>query len=163
MISLATSQIEVALGDSSNSVSELTESFISISETIGAIRAIAAQVPDLENVTSIQERVGLLAEEGGSKVEQAIIAFQFYDRLSQRLSHVCRSLDALGALVGNPARLHNPAEWENLQRTIRSKYVTEEDRKMFDTLIETKNVQLALAEFVKCKHEQQSSSGIELF
>ena len=94
---------------------------------------------------------------------QAIIAFQFYDRLSQRLSHVCRSLDDLGGLVSDPARLYNTSAWVGLQALIRSKYVTEEDRKMFDTPMATQNVKLALDEFIRCKREQQPSGDIELF
>lgn len=163
MLNLAMTQIEMAMHDSASSVGDLTDSFTSISGTLGAIREVTRQLPDTPSVLSAKAEIEALGGEGSEKVGQAIIAFQFYDRLSQRLSHVCRSLDDLGALVNEPARLYNPLAWVALQQKIRSKYVTEEDRKMFDTLMETQDVQKALAEFMKCKREQQPSGDIELF
>ena len=163
MLNLSMAQIELALTDSASSVSELTESFTSISGTMSAIREVAHQLPDIPEVATAKVEIENLGGEASSKVGQAIIAFQFYDRLSQRLSHVCRSLDDLGVLVNDPARLYNPLAWIDLQQKIRSKYVTEDDKQMFDTLMETGDVQKALEEFMKRKREQQSTGDIELF
>lgn len=163
MLHLSMAQIELALHDSSSSVSELSDSFTTISATLSAIRAANERLPDQADIAEVKQEIAALGNAGGHKVGQAIIAFQFYDRLSQRLSHVCRSLDDLGALVSDPARLYNPSAWVNLQALIRSKYVTEEDRRMFDTLMATQNVQLALDEFMRYKREQQPSGDIELF
>lgn len=163
MLNLAMTQIEMAMHDSASSIGDLTDSFTSISGTLSAIREVTRQLPDTPSVLSAKAEIESLGAEGSETIGQAIIAFQFYDRLSQRLSHVCRSLDDLGALVNDQTRLYNPFAWVALQQKIRSKYVTEEDRKMFDTLMETQDVRKALAEFMKCKREQQPSGDIELF
>lgn len=163
MLQLSMAQIELALHDSASSVSDLSDSFTTISATLNAIRAANERLPDQGDISAIKAEIAGLGSEGGEKVGQAIIAFQFYDRLSQRLSHVCRSLDDLGGLVSDPARLYNPSAWVGLQALIRSKYVTEEDRRMFDTLMATQNVKLALDDFIRCKREQQPSGDIELF
>lgn len=163
MLNLSMTQIELALHDSSSSVWDLTDSFTSISDALSAIREVATQLPDTPEVAAAKSEITCLGDEVSSKVAQAIMAFQFYDRLSQRLSQVCRNLDDLGVLVNDPVRLYNPFSWVALQQKIRAKYVTEDDKHMFDTLIETRDVQKALAEFIKRKREQQPEGDIELF
>lgn len=162
MLNLSMAQIELALHDSSSSVGDLTDSFTSISDALNAIREVASRLPDDEESPAKREIEKLGCEVSG-KVGQAIVAFQFYDRLSQRLSQVCRNLDDLGLLVNDPTRLYNPYAWVELQQRIRSKYVTEDDKHMFDTLMETRDVQQALAEFMKRKRERQPDGDIELF
>jgi hypothetical protein len=108
-----------------------------------------------------------IAESGvavSGQMQNVIVAFQFYDRLSQRLSHVCRSLDDLTGIVNDPGRLYNPFAWHALQQKIRSKYTMEDEKLMFDTLIQTGDVQAALDQFVSSKQsEAGGSSDIELF
>lgn len=153
----------MGLNDSSSSVDDLTDSFTAISGTLNAIREIAHQLPDTSENMAAKTEIETLGREVGDKITQAIVAFQFYDRLSQRLSQVSHNLDDLGILVNDPVRLYNPFAWVALQQKIRSKFVTEEDKHMFDTLMETRDVQQALAEFIKCKREQHPDRDIELF
>mgnify|MGYP001193108035 CR=1 FL=1 len=93
-----------------------------------------------------------------------IVAFQFYDRLSQRLSHASHSLDDLTAIVSDPARLYNPFAWSALQQKIRARYTMEDEKLMFDTLIQTGNVQVALEQYLDSKQEKAGGSqDVELF
>lgn len=163
MLHLSMAQIELAMNDSSSSVGELTDSFTSISGALSAIREVASQLPSTPTVKPAKAEIENLLGEVGGKIGQAIIAFQFYDRMSQRLSQVCRNLEDLGVLVNEPAWLYNPYAWVALQQKIRSKYVTEDDKHMFDTLMETRDVKLALEELVRRKREQKPDGGIELF
>ncbi|MDD2721715.1 MAG: hypothetical protein PHH47_10460 [Gallionella sp.] len=163
MLNLSMTQIELALQDSSSSVGELTDSFTSISSALSAMREVACRLPDTPEVIAAKTEIENLGSEVSCKVNQSIVAFQFYDRLAQRLSYVCRNLDDLGTLVNDPVRLYNPFAWVALQQKIRSKYVTEDDKHMFDTLMATRDVHLALAEFIKRKREQQPEGDIELF
>ena len=163
MLHLSMAQIELAMNDSSGSVSELTDSFTSISGALNAIREIAHKLPNTAGVNTAKAEIENLAREAGGKISQAIMAFQFYDRLSQRLSQVNYNLEDLGGLVNDPERLYNPYAWVALQQKIRSKYVTEDDKHMFDTLLETRDVKKALAELVRVKREQQPEGDIELF
>lgn len=163
MLNLAMAQIELALHDSSSSVDELTNSFTSMSGSLTAIREVAHRLPDKPAVAPIKAEIESLEADVQGKVGRAIIAFQFYDRLSQRLSHVRHSLSDLGDLVEDPSRLYLPSSWVGLQQKIRSNYVSEDDKKMFDKLMETRDVHLALEEFMKLKHEHQPTGDIELF
>jgi hypothetical protein len=163
MLNLSMAQIELAMNDSTSSVSELTDSFTSISSALSAIQEITQHLPNTPKVKPAKAEIDSLLGEASGKMHKAIIAFQFYDRLSQRLSQVCRNLDDLGILVNDPARLYNPYSWVALQQKIRSKYVTEDDKQMFDKLMETRDVQKALNELIRLKREQQPNGDIELF
>ncbi len=163
MLNLSMAQIELALTDSTGSVGDLSVSVTSVASTLSSIHEVTQRLPDTPEANSVKAEIDSLIGEAGGKVQQAIIAFQFYDRLSQRLSQVCRNLDDLGLLVNDPNRLYNPFAWVELQQAIRSKYVTEDDKHMFDTLMETRDVQKTLLEFVKRKRDQQPDGDIELF
>ncbi len=160
MLNLAIAQIEVALKESSGSVEVLTNSFTGMYGNLMVLVEAARALPDSTMKQSIEES-GMAVS---GQMQHAIVAFQFYDRLSQRLSHACRSLDELTSIVNDPARLYNPFSWHSLQQQIRSRYTMEDEKLMFDKLLETGDVQVALHEYVSLKHRQASSgSDIELF
>jgi hypothetical protein len=160
MLNLAVAQIEMALKESSGSVEVLTNSFTGMyGNLMGLVESVHA-LPDSPLKQSIEES-GIVVSD---QMQHVIVAFQFYDRLTQRLSHTCRSLDDLTGIVNDPARLYNPSSWHALQQKIRSKYTMEDEKLMFDKLLETGNVQAALDEFMALKQEHVGSSpDIELF
>lgn len=160
MINLAVAQLEMAMRESSGSVDVLTAAFTEMYGNLMGLVEAAAALPESPVKHSVQELgVGV-----SGQMQQAIIAFQFYDRLSQRLTHVSHSLENLSAIVRDPARLYNPAAWRELQEQIRSKYTMEDERLMFDTLVTTGNVRQALDQFLERKHQEAGdASDVELF
>ena len=164
MLNLSMAQIELALKDSTGSVNELTDSFTAISRALNVIKEVAQQLPSPPGEPTAKTEIESLLGEVGAKIGIAIMAFQFYDRLSQRLTQVSRNLEGVGELVNDHGRLNNPNEWIALQQKIRAKYVTEEDKRMFDMLMETRDLQKVLAEIVRVKYEDHQPEGdIELF
>ena len=161
MLNLAVAQIEVALKESSGSVEVLTDSFTGMYGNLMALVEAAHTLPDSPVKQSIEAAGAAVSE----RMRHAIVAFQFYDRLSQRLSHVCRSLDELSGIVSDPARLYNPFSWHALQQKIRSRYTMEEERLMFDKLLESGDVRAALDQYLLVRHAQTSKGGedVELF
>ncbi len=160
MVNLAVAQIEMALKDSSGSVEVLTNSFTGMYGNLMALVEAAHNLPDSPIKSNIEEAGCVVS----AQMQQAIVAFQFYDRLSQRLSHVCRSLEDLGGVVKDPARLYNPFAWNALQQKIRSKYSMEDEKLMFDTLLSTGSVEQALKLYVDRKHQESpGDEDIELF
>lgn len=160
MINLAVAQIEMALKDSSGSVEVLTNSFTGMYGNLMALVETAHGLPE----SPIKSTIESAGHEVSARMQQAIVAFQFYDRLSQRLSHACRSLEDLGGIVNDPGRLYNPFAWNALQQKIRSKYTMEDEKLMFDTLVATGSVERALDSYVERKHEEsQGGEDIELF
>ena len=59
----------------------------------------------------------------------AIVAFQFYDKLSQRLGHVRYSLSTLALFACNPAQ--QPRTVATALHSLRRLYRTEKNRKSF--------------------------------
>ena len=82
-------QIQSILSDGGESVSELTESFIELAQTF---KQLADHTTDIEK-TDLNEIK--------HQIEQGIVAFQFYDRISQRLDHVSTSLMNMGNIIGD--------------------------------------------------------------
>ena len=161
MMELSAGQIEAALKDSGNSVEVLTDTFTTMAGYMRMIGDTVAALPD--DGKSGEARGELLGatEHVSGMVHQAIIAFQFYDKMVQRLSHVNHSLAALSELVGDQSRLYSPYEWVALQEKIRSKYTMREEKEMFDAVLAGMPVAEALETFMSKINEK--SDDIELF
>jgi len=140
MLDLAVAQISRAMNAGDDSINTLTNSFTSMTGTIDTIAAAGEQLPDGD----LKESILRNCESALNQTQSAIIAFQFYDMLSQRLDHVGISLSSLGELVGDPTRLFNPMEWRTLQEKIRIKYPNEEDKQMFDAILAGASIEEAL-------------------
>ena len=122
MLELSAGQIEGAMKDSNASVEVLTDSFTTMAGYLRMISDTVAGLPDGGETGAAKESLRGVTEHVSGMVHQAIIAFQFYDKLVQRLAHVNHSLAGLSGLVSDTSRLYNPAEWKALQEKIRSKY-----------------------------------------
>ena len=160
MLNLAVAQISMAMHEGEDSVSALTGSFTGMVSTVERIAQIAREGID----ESDPAQAGILAEcaQIQSGMQQSIIAFQFYDRLSQRLEHVKQALEQLGGLVSDSARLYNPGEWNALQAHIRSRYTMREEQEMFDALLRGASIDEAL-EAVRARLNDGDIDDIELF
>lgn len=161
MLELAAGQIESAMTDSNSSVEVLTQTFTSMAGYLRSIMNTLETLPDDGQTGGVKANLMGVADHVNGIAQQAIIAFQFYDKMSQRLHHVCLSLSELSGLVKDQGRIFNPAEWVELQSRIRSKYSTEEERKMFEAVMNGMPVQDALKAFV----EEMKNKGddIEFF
>lgn len=164
MLGLAIGQIEVAMRDSDESVSVLTDSFTAMFNSLQAIAEAAQHLPNDPASQEIRATIENNSAFVSNHVQQAIMAFQFYDRLVQRMDHVCRSIDGLAELISDKSRLYHPAEWVAIQQKIRSKYTMESERIMFDAMLGGASIAEALA---LCKEsspqDQPAGDDIELF
>ena len=165
MLRLAAAQIDFSMRDGEKSVNVLTDSFTSMSETMALLESCTRELFTQHDVSDVlkqdvTEHCAAISE----KTTQAIIAFQFYDKLTQRLEHVVDSLSKLGELVGNQGRLYSPAEWNELQQSICSRYSMAEERELFDAIMRGEDMQDVMSR-MKQLTEQVSASDddIELF
>ncbi|MCU7835384.1 MAG: hypothetical protein KZQ83_09025 [gamma proteobacterium symbiont of Taylorina sp.] len=166
MLNLAIAQIEHSMHEGNASIDTLVNSFTALSNNLNDIQASVTKIDsngksDNETIKMIIQGSSATATE---KVQSAIIAFQFYDKLSQRLEHVSHSLSSLTDLMADPNALYSPPKWQALQTTIREKYTMEEERRMFDKVLAGATIEEALEEF---KNELESkaddSDDIEFF
>lgn len=161
MLELAAGQIEHAMKDSNASVDVLTASFTSMAGYLNSMSEALDSLPDNGESGGKKSEVMSMAENVTGMIQQSIIAFQFYDKLTQRLTHVCHSLAALSGLVSDRPRLYSPVEWVELQGKIRSKYTTPEEHALFESVMEGVPVQEALNKYMKDMKEK--GDDIELF
>jgi hypothetical protein len=167
MLELAAGQVDAAMRDSNASVEVLTDTFTSLAETLGQIEAAVATLPDTVGNGMVKSEIQGNTQLVSQKVHQAIIAFQFYDKLVQRLDHVCHCLGDLSGLVADKGRLYNPDEWVGLQQHIRAKYSMVEEVEMFEAVIAGVPVKQAIDEFMAKRGQVAAAAGdggdIELF
>jgi hypothetical protein len=168
MLNLAVAQIDGSMSEGNSSIETLSASFTGLATNLSNIQSSIFQMKgkyddgDAEKLKLIIEGSTTTALD---KVHSAIIAFQFYDKLTQRLEHVSQSLGALTALISDPTAIYSPIEWRALQESIRAKYTMKEERNMFDKVIAGVPIEEALADFnqalldrVNCEEDE-----IELF
>ncbi|RDH81552.1 MAG: hypothetical protein DIZ80_15865 [endosymbiont of Galathealinum brachiosum] len=161
MLKLAAAQVEFSLKDGSNSVNTLTDSFTSMAGSIKAIELGTSGLFEKYNVDESDQQIVVdNCQQVSSKMQQAIVAFQFYDTLVQRMDHVVNSLSKLGDLVSDPARLYSPHEWGALQEVIRSRYTMEKERVLFDAILNGEDMMEVLE---KMHQVATTEDEIELF
>lgn len=165
MLELAAGQVEAAMTDSNSSVEVLTDTFTSLADTLQHINAAVDTLPDTIGNGLVKAEIQSDTQLVAQKVKQAIVAFQFYDKLVQRLDHVCLSLAGLSRLVSDRQRLYSPDEWKELQDEILAKYTMIEERTMFEAVLNGATVKEALDAYMAARMEKVESGGgeVELF
>ncbi|PPD21972.1 MAG: hypothetical protein CTY22_08110 [Methylomonas sp.] len=156
LLAVSAAQLEGGMKMSDESVSVLTASFTGM---FAELDAIARLLQDLAPGPERDQALHYCAN-ARSQIDASIVAFQFYDRLQQRLQHVGTGLRSLSAIVESPERLYNPGEWRKLQNDIRERYTMEAEKRMFDAIHEGKTIDEALALSLP---SPQADDDVELF
>lgn len=133
-LKLAVSQIESAIQESGDSVEGLSSSLLSMGNEVAALEDICAgSVAD--DAEGLRSGLSASSREMMRKIRAAVVAMQFYDRLTQRLRHVSEGLDGAAQLVEACECRLEPTAWKALRKKIRAGYTTDEERRLFDLLI----------------------------
>jgi len=129
-LELAIAQIDMALKEADTSVIELIGAMTSMTSRLNNIEAktdTLRQFPELEvTVSDIEES----CKQAEVDMQQAVMAFQFYDRLSQRFLHVHENLAAVAEVIKAPDQQH-AALWHNLHKKVRSVYSLEQEQLLY--------------------------------
>jgi len=159
MLNLAVAQISGAMRDGDESVATLTDTFAAMMTNIDAIQAASDALPA---ESSQKDEITRNCAAISSQMQTTIVAFQFYDKLSQRLDHLAGTLASLGALVGRPEQLCNPSAWRALQADIKSRYTVESDKALFDAILSGVSIEEALRQN-GARDDKPRQDDIELF
>lgn len=162
MLELSMVQIDTALRDSRASFEVLSNTFTAMANFLGSQQETLMALPTTEEGEAMKAGVLETGSHVMSMMNEAIISFQFYDRMGQRLDHVCRSLHELSQLVADRNKIYSPDEWMKLQDLIRSMYTTPEERDMFDAVILGVPVEEAIHNYVT-NLQEKSGGDVELF
>jgi hypothetical protein len=157
LLSVSVSQVERGMKEGDKSVTTLTESFTSLVDHTNSIHDILNSLDPSEQNQTVLDHCAQMSE----KIQISIVAFQFYDRLQQSLSHVASSLKGLSDLVETPERIYNPLEWKKFQNEIRDRYTMESEKVMFDAILQGKSIEEAVE--LATKVDEDEHDDIELF
>ncbi len=155
ILNVAVARIEHAMIEGDDSFTSLSQSFIEMINSSEQITRDAKELEDSPAKKNIEENCLNISQRVGS----SIVAFQFYDRLSQRMALVSKTLNSLTEVLKDPSKTNEQDEWLNLQNTIRSKYTLDSDQKMFDDVLNGMPVEEAL----KIAVEKTTEDEIEFF
>lgn len=161
MLELCGVQMESALQDSDVAVDALIKAFTSVADTARVMNSMAEQLP-AEARQHIEQTLNKQLDEITRQIAAAVVSFQFYDKLTQRLGHVRYSLSSLAQFVCDRAQSSERDQWRRLLNALRRLYRTEEERKIFEMITEGVSVDLAAT----ASHAQQQppqTGEIELF
>lgn len=163
MLYLSAAQIESAMREGNQSVHDLTDAFTRISAASAKFHAAIESSDD-----TIVDTARHAAEDIDQEVRGSVVAFQFHDRISQRLNNVTAALRKLSELIGSSDRIYNPSEWQSLQVDIKNGYTMEAERLMFEHIMMGATVEEALAIYEhnfgkEVEEAEASDDDIEFF
>ncbi len=140
VLNLSVAQIDLSITEGDNSVNTLIDSFTYMSKHIEQIQDTGSKIAELtESVEGMDDHKSVLLSEAGElsqKMQQAVIAFQFYDKLSQRLEHVSHGLSGLAEIVSHEMKVKSAEEWEAFKANVRKGTTMREEEELFELIFD---------------------------
>lgn len=161
LLDLCEAQMDAAMRDSDQSVDVLVRAFTELVEASQSVSELAKQLPAVGNThdsVELTRRVEAVSQQ----INDAIVAFQFYDKLSQRMGHVRHSLTTLAMFICNRSQTQQREYWLKLLTSLRRLYRTAEERAVFDLVAEGATADEVRAN-VNDSHQHSAQSTVELF
>ncbi|MFP4445744.1 MAG: hypothetical protein ACLFPD_05810 [Desulfosudaceae bacterium] len=159
MLNVALSQVERSLTEGDESINALTKLFTALMGKFQVIQMASETLPDSREKTAVMENCRSVS----AMINEVVVAFQFYDKMAQRLSHVSLNLSALADLINDGHRLYSPFEWSALQEMIKSKYFIDADRQMFNAILDGASVKEALDIGDAHRRRNKEQDNVEVF
>jgi hypothetical protein len=166
MLYLAVCQIETTMADSNLSVDTLTHSFALLANHAGEVSEQIQNLTQPEELAAFKIDIANTASEMKTNISSSICAFQFYDRVCQRLDHVTQSLEKVTQVMASQESLSKPEAWRKIQTDIKDSYTMEAERLMFDYIMQGGSVKEALHIYrqqVDASGNKNNEDEIELF
>lgn len=160
-LELVISQISMSLQESGDSVGDLISAMAAMA---GCVRRIETEIEALQTSTdsgSVADAIQQHCKQAEAAMQKAITAFQFYDRLSQRVQHIQENLRAVAEVIQAPDQQH-AALWKSLHDKVRSLYSMEQEQSMYQALLKGLSAEEPIGDSSQGK-ARRASSRIELF
>jgi hypothetical protein len=132
MLELCEAQMESALSESDVAMDALVKSFAGLIEAGQALGSLGEKTPAEAGPADLAGQLDALRKQTAA----AVVAFQFYDKLTQRLGHVRYSLSALAMFVCDRSRSIERDQWKRLFTTLRRLYRTDEELQIFKLMVD---------------------------
>ena len=159
-VTAATSQIGLALQDSTPQIVELGSLIAHVADTLNALRA-APFTHAVGDPLAVATTRGLI-EQAQSDVYKAIQRLQFYDRLVQHLTHVQDYLlSVANQLVATDDPKAQRAAYEELNARLRSRLISDAQRGLLDLFLSPDTITKVSAQTPQ--PDQSAPGSLELF
>lgn len=155
MLNVAVARIEHAMTEGDDSFTNISQSFV---EIVNSAKQVSLSSEELES-SPIKTKIETDCQDISNRVNDSIIAFQFYDKLSQRMNLVSKTLNSLTDILNDDSKKDKQQEWLELQNTIRSKYTLDSDQQLFDAVLNG----MPVAEAIEIAVEKTNEDHIEFF
>ncbi|EWH11921.1 hypothetical protein DS2_02018 [Catenovulum agarivorans DS-2] len=150
LLSLSVAQIHLGLSDGDASIGKVIEFCSEVANQCEAIQASMGH-----------EEAAQATEAMHQQIKKAIIALQFYDRLSQRLAHVSSGLEELAELLAMEEHIKKAASWSNLRTKLVEQYCLVDEKEVYDYIMQGASVQQAIELMQKQKAQQNQQQDDE--
>jgi len=158
-LELAIAQIEMSLHESDPAIDELIAAITAMAGCVHRIEKKLDASSNSPGTRETEDTIYLECKQAKAGMQQAITAFQFYDRLSQRFVHIQQNLRAVAEVMRAPDQQH-PALWQDLHDKVRSVYSLKQEQSMYQALLRG----LSAENVIKQPDATEKSCGdIELF
>ncbi len=137
LVTLAAAQVEAALAEAEPSVCALGAALVSIAEAIEPIANGKGLHPAGRCGREPDQAPSAAQSAIADDIRYAVVALQFHDRLTQKLSHVASNLSAVAELLSDPTRRDAQCAWELLRRQVRARYTMDCERSLADAVLGT--------------------------
>ncbi len=126
-VDLGVAQLEGAIREADTRVDRLAHSMVGLRESLDKLSGLVQHRHSQHDLT---ESLNAMREH----VSAAVIALQFYDKLTQRLQHVREGLLVPVSHVEEQPAAKSP-HWDSLLERVRERYSMVEERVLFDFLM----------------------------
>jgi hypothetical protein len=134
-INLSIAQIDLSMSEGGYSVDTLVDSFTYMQQNLEQMRdQMLRDDQDDAVLEVVRNKLSCESELLTHKVVESIIAFQFYDKLSQRLNHVSHGLSALIDLISDVEDAHDPDAWQRFVAQVERYSAMPEEQQLFDLI-----------------------------
>lgn len=154
LMKLCMAQMLLSLQQSDEEVEKLTSSFQELANICPELEIIISQLNLTDN-----SKIEALHEKMRLQVNQSIVAFQFYDRLSQQLNHVIKNIELLNQLTQDNTNLDDESKWLELRAHVLKSYSMESEHLIFQAIMAGKEVSQA----IQLQQASSQHDDIELF
>jgi hypothetical protein len=163
MLALCEAQMEAATQDSDTAVDTLVAACTDMMSTVSDLSRKARDCKDPAQQQQLLDEINARCTALNKDVAAAVVAFQFYDRLSQRLGHVRYSLSTLALFICDRVSSQHPAHWDKLLLTLGRLYRTAEERAIFDSIANSLSLSVSSDTSPPLSKEMSDAGSIELF
>lgn len=152
LLLLCNTQLTLSINQSDQDILELSRVFQNLAEICSK----------LEHEQTTSSKLNDLHQQIQHSVNDGVIAFQFYDRLTQQLSHIQQTMEQLSYLIQDHENLADENKWQALRTQLKNNYSMESEHQIFQAIMNGKSKQQAL-ELHHQLAQQQNDDDVELF